>query len=277
MEKKKLIKIKSRKSESSSQYSYSNMHFALIASPVNERIQCNSLTMCRETINKQVHIARNVDKNEVAEKSLIDFEKLRLLIVQDKNHDDYEEFKTKLFSGKALLNRYEEEAGWKPSKIATVNHPRYRNAWLLTGPKEWMSQPQLLSIPPFFLRLMSVHGPLNVNGTFQQAEASLKTLYTEYTIEKEKSKEKRDSFCFYSDIGSYLGYLDDLKLLILNTEEIFKSVELDDAWAQYKNKSEFGTLSGFLYFFTSSSIISYNKKVAGSKARFTKLKNAAKK
>lgn len=281
MEKRKLIRIKGRKEDTSGYYKYSGMGFTFVSKPTNGRVQCASLLICREGVNRIPYLARN--KKEEASHNFVtdtpvDFEKLRLLIVEtiDENYDD---FKTRLFSGKALLNRYEEEAGWSPSKITTVKHSDYKNAWLLTGPKEWMSQPQLLSIATLFIRLMSVHGPLDVDTTFQRAEDSLKTLYNNYIIKKkaykvneEKGNKNNILFSYYPDIEIYLKYLDDIKLLITNAKKIFSGIGLDDAWSQSVGSDNFSIYSGILSFFAKKPP-TYNDKISAAKNNFMKLKN----
>lgn len=269
MEKKKLIRIKARNSTSEN-YTHPNLHFAFVSDPTNGRIECTELIQCRETVNNILYLYRQ-KKSEYSSRftknSLIDFQKLHLLIVKDVE-DSYDEFKTKLFSGKALLNRYEEKAGWFPtSKITTVKHPHYSDTWLLTGPKEWMSQPQLLSTVTFFMRLMSIHGPLEVDGTFEQAESSLKTLYKNYI----KSKNYNATFTYYPDIEEYLGYLDDIKLLITNTKEIFEGIKLDDAWNKLKDKSSFSIYSGILSFLRNAPI-SYSNEISIAQNKFVQLK-----
>lgn len=277
IEKKELIRInprKCKKQTDSNPYGYKNMHFAFVSSPVNDRVQCTALAACRESVNSAGYYCRfkvpGYSIHSFDEDAPVDFEKLRLLIVNDVDKEFYDDFKTKLFSGKALLNCYEKEMKWAPSKIATVKHPSYNNAWLLTGPKEWMSQPQLLSIATLFIRLMSVHGPLKENTTFQQTEDSLKTLYNNY-VESMKNEEESGTFTYYSDIGLYLKHLDDIKLLLLNVKEVFNNINLEEAWSLSSNRQSFGMYSGILSFLENQHR-DYNKFVAIANRRFMALK-----
>lgn len=271
MEKKKLIRIKAYENSScSNEYKYSNMHFAFVSNPTNKRVQCTSLISCRESVNIAPCSYWTYKKDSVLKsRPLIDFQKLRLLIVKDVESDNYNDFKTKLFSGKVLLNHYEKEAGWPFSKITSVKHPHYKNVWLLTGPKEWMSQPQLLSIATLFIRLMSIHGPLDMDASFQQAEDSLKTLYNEYMIGKKGDL----NFTYYPDIEFYLKHLNDINLLINNTKKIFNGVGLSEAWAIDKSATHFSTYSGILSFFGEKPL-TYNKNISNIQNNFAKLKNA---
>ena len=274
MEKKKLIRIKPRGEGGSENYEYSQMNFAFVSSPAKGRVQCTGLMTCRESVNKATCFSINKRPMAVydpTKNTPVDFEKLRLLIVKTVK-GDLADFKAKLFSGKALLNRYEEKVGWNTSKITTVKHPHYKNAWLLTGPGEWMSQPQLLSTATLFMRLMSIHGPLNME-TFQQAENSLKTLYNNYMNDKKVAEtDEHSHFDYYDDIDHYLKHIDDITLLMMNIKEIFKGVTLDKAWACPDNNIDFGIRSGLLTFFGNSNP-AYNEYVEISKKNFMKLRN----
>lgn len=264
-EKKKLIRIGCNYGNSEG-YIYTNMNFTFVSSPENGRMQCGKLMACRENVNKAV--SNSLANGGADSKEQIDFEKLRLLIV--KNVDSgYDDFKTKLFSGKALLNRYEEKAGWEPSKITTVNHKCHKNAWLLTGPKEWMSQPQLLSIATIFMRIMSIHGPLNVD-TFEEAEDSLKQLHLDYIKTKETLK-KGESFTYYPDVDYYLRYLDDIRIMVTKSEEVFADIDLKKAWADNDQGGSFSVQSGILSFLNGTKL-KYNDNIAAIQNRFVKLK-----
>ena len=264
-EKKKLIKVDCTY-EGSEGYEYTNMNFTFVSSPENGRMQCGKLMTCRENVNKAV--ANNMAASDTGSKEQIDFEKLRLLIVKSVK-DNYDDFKMKLFSGKALLNRYEEKAGWEPSKITTVNHKCHKNAWLLTGPKEWMSQPQLLSIATIFMRIMSIHGPLNVD-TFEGAEDSLKKLYDDY-VDAKSNLKKGEHFSYYPDIENYLKYLEDIKTLVTNSEEVFADIDLKKAWAAPDRIGSFSVQSGLLSFLNGTTL-NYNDNVGSIQKRFVKLK-----
>lgn len=274
MTKKRLIRINERKiDESNEDYSRPAVNFAFVSSPATDRTQCTGLVTCRETLNNVGHLIKTktvCSYHNYEQDAPVDFEKLRLLIVKDPTRDDEHDFKIKLFSGKTLLNHYEKRAGWGLSKITTVKHPNYKNAWLLTGPKEWMSQPQLLSIATIFIRLMSIHGPLNMNGTFQQAKDSLKELYDNYI----ESKKNEKIFNYYSDIEHYLVHLDNIELLITNTEEVFSDISLDEAWLADKN-SCFSIYSGISSFFKTHLV--YNKKIDIIQKNFAVLKKSKEK
>lgn len=281
MQKKKLIQVKERKGGSEGyHYKQNATSFSLVSSPEEGRHQCTSLLTCRELLNLTAFNARTKIRSYAHDSTAdapVDFEKLRLLIVQDPDEEDLVPFKKRLFSGKALLNRYEEKAGWKPSKITTVNHEAYDNAWLLTGPKEWMSQPQLLSIATLFIRIMIAHGPMETDA-FEQAEHSLKGLYTDHVVKE----NRRDNvpFTYYEDIDRYLKYLDSIKLLIFESEKIFAGISLDKAWSKDPSADEFSSASGLLTFLGQDfanhtnggvKIQNYNKCIEGARKKFIAL------
>ena len=270
--KKQLIKIECPH-EFSTNYRHTSLNYAFVSSPENGRKQCSRLITCRESVNNRACINSSSDNAEN-----MDFEKLRLLLVQDAEDGKDADLKQRLFSGKALLNRYEEKAGWpSTSKITTVNHKYHKSAWLLTGPKEWMSQPQLLSIATIFMRIMSVHGPIEVD-TFQQAEDGLRKLYTDYMKAKNKYLSSNNGngnvFSYYPDIENYLQYIDDFKTILTNVDEIFGKVSLKEAWSKSAADKQFCIQSGILSFLGSAKL-DYNKSVSDSRLTLHKIKNKA--
>lgn len=264
-EKKKLIRVGIHTDHETS-YEYTNMNFAFVSSPENGRMQCGKPMSCRENVSRAVSDSM-INQKSGSPLPPIDLEKLRLLLVKNIK-EDHDGFKTRLFSGKALLNRYEEKAGWEPSKITTVKHKCYKNVWLLTGPKEWMSQPQLLSIATIFMRIMSIHGPLEVD-TFEQAENCLEALYSDY-INRKNNIEQGESFTYYPDIESYLKHLKDIKILVTHAKEIFANMGIEKAWANDHNEN-FNVQSGLLSFLNPIKL-KYNKDVSSAQDRFAKLR-----
>ena len=281
--KKQLIKVESDFPNATG-YEHTTMNFALVSSPATGRKQCTKAMSCREELNKAVSlkidhsptllkIGNNapvpVKNTSGKSNSPVDFEKLRLLIIKSVG-TNYEDFKTKLFSGKALLNCYERKAGWDTSTITTVKHPYYKQVWLLTGPKEWMSQPQLLSVATFFIRLMSVHGPVETD-TFEGAEKSLRKLYSNHMNKLNNRKEGEPYFNHYPDIESYLGHMDEIKLLVLNMDRIFK-MSIEQAWEDNEKVGRgFGVKSGILSFFGDGPL-NYNSNVDNARRTFAEVR-----
>lgn len=157
--------------------------FSLVSSPKNGRRQCTRLLTCRdyqhEAVRAYVHSNNRLSYyHRVGEDAPMDMEKLRLLIARDfDTKEDAETFRKNLFGAKRIINFYEEVAGWAKSKITTVTYPKY--AWLLTGPKEWMSYPNLLSMVTLILRVISNHGPVEFKNNIT-LEREYKRIITEY-------------------------------------------------------------------------------------------------
>lgn len=237
-EKKRLIRIEAPANTSPYTSKVNTMMFSFVSSPENGRRQiCNPHT-CRESINRipWAYVSKSISSwydPKVAPP--LDMNKLRLLIILDPSN--LKVFKQKLFSGKAALNLYEELAGWEKSKITTVSHPNYSNAWLLTGPKEWVSQPQLLSFATWVIRLASKHGPMDVNNY----DALENFLYN-----------KQRNTMGDSDVTTYCPHFwDKGYILVKYADRIFDGIDIDSAWNP-ENQDAFGIISGFMSFCTAS-------------------------
>jgi hypothetical protein len=166
-----------------------------------------------------------------------------------------EDFKRKLFNGKAALNLLEGLAGWKKSTITTVKHSNYSHAWLLTGPEEWLSQPQLLSLATWVLRLAGFSGPLNVES-YDHLEKSFFDLL-------------QDDHRGNSDTKTYCNeFWNKAFVLVKYHKEIFDGISMKDAWPK-DGDSGFGAYSGLLTFCRSDA--SYSRKVQAAQKRFSEL------
>jgi hypothetical protein len=250
--KKKLIRVQGLGGRSP--YGHSSMNFSFVSSPADGRRQVCSIVTCREYVNRTVWAAYNgksVSNYTHAANPPMDFDRLRLLIVHDP--DGVEAFKRKLFNGKAALNLFEKLAGWKKSTITTVKHSDYSNAWLLTGPQEWISQPQLLSLATWILRLASFAGPLNVES-YSHLEKSF------YDIKNKRNTGSN------SDQTTYASkFWDKSYILVKHHKEIFKGMAMSDAWSP-ESSGNFGVYSGFMSFCDKSA--SYSDKVRAAQSRF---------
>jgi hypothetical protein len=256
---KKLIRIKSidPDKQGESAYTSSTMNFAFV-SPPEERKQCTRATSCREYLaraalaslygNTVNHWSPNIG-------TPVDFNRLRLLMVQDSPSIDAH--KRRLFSGKAALNIIEAECGWDISRITTVVHPDYKNAWLLTGPKEWMEQPQLLSLMAWIMRLAAYAGPI-VADNYDELETWI------------KDEHDRASESGSTDRLVYTNLMwDKMYVLTKFKDEVFAGMGQKEAWPDC-NLSNFSVYSGF-YTFASNSKISYSNHAEGAQKRFHEL------
>ena len=244
-EKKKLIRVKGLRGANKPIYALTSFNFCFVSEPDPEREQVTPIATCREHLNRNVMLSLNRGKCDNQEihgtDKTVDTSKLRLLIVSDPTN--IYTFKSKLFNGKAVLNVIEELAGWEKSKITTVKHEIYSNAWLITGPKEWMSQPQLLSIATWILRLTADYGPLNTES-YDELEANL---YRVFKREERNTSTARG----YADAQTYLKYLwDKLYIIISFHNEIFNNISTEVAWKYVSGEDgpSFTQNSGFLEF-----------------------------
>ncbi len=250
--KKKLLRVKAYPGSNSSGYSNSSMIFSLANIIDGERQQVLPGYTCREQLCGAI---KNGVQGSLSNGFTMDFERTRLLIVQDPSN--FSDFRDKLFTGKMLANTFEREAGWEPlSKITTVKHGSYKNAWLLTGPGEWMSQPQLMSTLTLLLRLASKHGPFEAS-TIDETEAVMKKLV------KNRSSSG-------GDIGYFLPHVwDSLRLVTVHHKEIFGNMTPKQAWND-PSGSSFGYASGILNFVQSE--ITYSKEAIAAQRRFKELR-----
>lgn len=218
--KKKLLKIKALPGTRHISSGYSELPrnaimFSMASQTEDEdRAQCIGWAYCRETL------IRDIAGNIKAAKSgsiknvtgLVDPNRLRLLVLFGSSP----EFKEKLFSGKRALNLFEKAAGWEGrSVITTVNHEAYdKNVWLVTGPKEWMLHPQMLSLATWILRMAAAYGPLNTTNLL--------------TLEKQLKDLSKGSG--NSDIQYAKAFWDKAYILARYYKETFTEMDSEDTW-----------------------------------------------
>lgn len=154
-----------------------DLQYAFVSSPKEGRKQCHSFMACRDYIHEAIR-SFLYKKDEALctyfynpnEQPPIDINALRLIVTKTfktNTNNNIDKWKQKLFSAKAIINMYENMAGWKKSKIVTVNHTTKDNVWLLTGPKEWMSYPNLVSMVTLILRVGVSYGPFKIKNASQ--------------------------------------------------------------------------------------------------------------
>jgi hypothetical protein len=132
----------------------SEFAFSMV-STYEERRQVLEWNTCRELFNKDILI-----NFKYTDASGVDINMLRLLI----KPPDYGNFKKNLFNARAALRLCEEHAGWSErSVISSVKHTHKIEAYLITGPGQWMASPQMLSLAIHIIRLICFNGPANVD------------------------------------------------------------------------------------------------------------------
>jgi len=176
VEKKKLIVVDDRNTSRQDPYGSNGMRFAFLSKLENgKRVQATGFMSCRDGVCSVVrgHVKGSYDNGtyKFGIDAPIDMENLRLLMVKGSNHDKNKvdaEVRDKIFSGKAAVNLYEDFAGWKRSKITTVNHSSGgKQVWLMTGSGNWMKAPSLVSMVTLIMRLSSWYGPLKTDSLKQ--------------------------------------------------------------------------------------------------------------
>jgi len=240
-EKRKLPRVKARAGSSSDSYAPSGFQFAFVSSPAEGRQQCTGLHSCRESVNSVLksHVFGNHGKDAPA-----DLTRFRLLIA-----GPGADAKTRLFGAKACLNLCEGIAGWKRSTISTVKHEKYKNAWLITGPGEWMKSPQLVSAATFILRVCCQNS-ITAKSYDELEVAWLKLI-------------KRSSS---NDVDSFLSlYWDKMYVLLKEADKIFPAADYKELWGEDYGGS-FGHQSGIYQFWNNSN--QYSPKAAQARKRF---------
>jgi len=250
-QKRRLIRIEGLTGHSSNVYGLTSFNFAFVSAPIQGvRHQATANMTCREYVNKSAWLSFNKENGaqfNPKDGHFVDFDCLRILFVYSPS--DVRLFKERLFNGKAALNVLERLAGWEQSKITTVVHNNYKNAWLLTGPKEWMSQPQLVSLMTWIMRLSSFQ-TIEVTN-FDTLEASL------YSISKGSGS---------TDASTYAKvFWDKVYIILKYHKEIFGDIPLKEAWSSKLDENCFGNYSGLLTFVHKNARYSDKIKVASDK------------
>jgi hypothetical protein len=247
---KKLIRVSGHPWEKSNPYKCNSLGFAFLNKTGDERRQCNKIIFCRDYFLNVIcynktdgrHTFNATDYMDRDEHPHMDFDALRLLLFRDPA--DVDEFKAKLFSAKRALNYYEELAGFgSRSTITTVKHAYKENAWLLTGPSEWLMFPTFISMAALVLRIVSKYGPVADGSTPDDLMMELREANARGTDKEEWGKISGDS-----DISSYLtNSADKFGFMMRNWREIFGKAEgnEDKIWCDGGNHS-FYTLAGFV-------------------------------
>lgn len=259
-EKRKLPVVQKRRGDDGASYGLTQgVYFAWVSSPEEGRTQASAFCGCREYLNRIPHLSLGKKKgsslHDPEVDAPVDFNKFRLLITGPGSDN-----KSKLFSAKAKLNLLEELAGWEKSKISTVKHPLYNAVWLVTGPKEWMSTPQLVSLATFVLRFCTQHGPFNA-GT-----------YDDFEVEIHNYLKDHRTVSAASDIVYNLAtYWDKMYVLMKHSREVFGGIDIDTAWDKNENVDNgvFGISSGIRSFWEDEDL--YDVAISDAATRFRDL------
>lgn len=250
--KKKLIRVEGHRMQQNNPYDCTNLGFAFLNKTGDQRKQCNSIVFCRDYFLDIVCCHKTKGKHTVNAGSYtsyssdphIDFDKLRLLLFRDVDDRDRDEFRHKLFSGKRALNHLEELAGFsEKSKITTVVHSSKNKVWLLTGPKEWLYFPTLISMAILILRLTGKHGPINLDKK-NPVDAFFENLHNQSQTGKTTTWGKVSND---GDVSAYLkSAVGHFEFTAKHWRKIFgDDIDNKDIW-RGSNENGFYTVAGFV-------------------------------
>lgn len=206
----------------------SRIVFSLVSSPSEGRVQISQLLECRGYVCEMAGAAaygKRLDFPMMTREADVDLDKLRLLVASNFRKQD--EFKKRLFKAKKFINVLEKYAGWKNSKIATVENDAFsEDMWLITGPKEWMSAPGLLSAFMLILRGITSDraDKIEFKGT-KDIEKVFKGLAKSLPRNSYGTIMGTDGSDFDSLIGKF-------KAILKNHESIFKGTVLQDRYIE---------------------------------------------
>lgn len=267
-EKKKLPVVQGRRKieNKATIYTPTGFNFAWISSPETGRHQASGITSCRERLALAAFLSRAKHKLgqdfnsysgifNTVDDAPVDFEKFRLLLVGERK-----EAKARLFNAKKCLNCFEEYAGWQKSTISTVKHQRYKDTWMVVGPKEWMKYPQGISIAGLILRVcyrFNVEATDTVEGIISQ----FKKLLSKVNI------DNSDSY----DIGTFISKsYDKMHIFIKNMDAVFSDIDEEVVWGkgyvELTDPNTFSIRSGFNTFLTGK--CDYSQKIEKARNKF---------
>ena len=240
---------------------------------IRQRATCFS--SCREILTSSIRAMVDPTNTSLESSSSnqnlkeFDFEKLRLFIGTKIGSDaDLATYKKRLFAGKRALNLLEAYAGWTPQSVistvvSTESKDKAERYWMVTGPKEWMSAPQLLSLGVLILRMCMFCGEFEhveeVNTESVEAMlAHLKQL-ADNTVGRSSSTTRASRF--FTDAKYFVEVYDHILPILKNHKKLFYK-DLKDNWPP--NNRGFGGYGG---------ITSYSKCNTGDSTMTSKLKS----
>jgi hypothetical protein len=153
-------KIIEHKNDAASPYSpvsTGDIAFCLVSSPTDGRRNVMSVMTCRDYLNDAMlkSIQPSYDFSYYRGEIPIDWNRLRLGIFFNKNKADIEEIHEKLLFAKKIINIYERIGKFsRNSTIIKADYAGKAEAWLVSGPKEWMKSSHLVSMVTLIFRMV---------------------------------------------------------------------------------------------------------------------------
>lgn len=193
--------------------------FSLVSNPKDGRRQVMGFMLCKAYVHDAVqsHVLGTRDyggRYQKGENPPIDMDKLRLLV--GTNRTDIDGYKKRLFAAKRMLNLFEKAAGWNLSKVVTVEHSTIdKGIWLITGPKQWMHSPQMLSMVMLIIRVAIRNGPVDPKNEKEAIDLL---------------KKWADSRASYGDSGYLFATWDKLFLIAKNYKNLFGGLTVEQRY-----------------------------------------------
>lgn len=240
-----LIKIEGRRTSISIYSLPGFISFAFCSSPKDGRKQCNGFTTCKAFLHDNVRMFLSRGRRsrsghyysgyKYKEDPKIDMDKLRLLVARDFGASrDFgekklpamtvDQFKKNLRHAQRVINFYEKTAGWTKSRVLKVDHSLYKNVWLVTGPKQWMQAPQLISMITLILRTCVSNGPIKF-----KTNEDLEEVYKTWVRDGKK------------DFVDLWQCYDKMFILSKFNGEIFEGISLEDLYPDIRKNVAFHT------------------------------------
>ncbi len=237
-EKKQLIRIEDWQ-PSASVYASSGILFSFVArvKDAEDRIirkQATQFFSCRDHVNDALRAHVHQRHNGVYGSGTnppIDMDKMRMLVRKDCKEKEFDRYKERFFSAKRVLNYYEKVAGWDTSKITTVKMKKKKDiaAWLVTGPKQWISYAQLMSMVTLIFRVIGNYGPIEFSDNYD-----IEKWFSDL-IERYNDDVKSGIFQQDADLNTYLpASWDKFLMLVTRYDEIFTQ-SVDKAYPEQGN------------------------------------------
>lgn len=219
------------------------------------RQRATDFSTCREVVSNSIRAMINSSDtsmaSSVANQDIVDFdcEKLRLIFaIKLYKAEDLAIYKKRLFAGKRALNLLETYAGWIPQSIistviSTENTDTSIHHWILTGPKEWLLAPQLLSLGILILRMCMFCGEFeNIDEVnTESVESMLKHLHELSVNVNGKTVTNLRSSRFINDTKHFIEIRNYILPILKNYSKLFYK-DLKDNWPS--NDRGFGGYGG---------------------------------
>lgn len=181
-----------------------------------------------------------------------DFERLRLIVTTNiSKKAELEAYRRRLFAGKRALNLLEDYAGLEPKSVITTVVPgnttdNMGNYWMLTGPKEWVTAPQLFSLYTLILRMTmfcNEFGTLDEINT-DNVENMLKSLLALSEAVKDRSASSTRAVRLKTDAGHFVHIHRHILPILKNHKKLF----FDDVKDNYPASDKFNGYGGITSF-----------------------------